>query len=108
MQAERDQGVTIESTRIPLNLGGREFIIIDAPGHRQFMRNALTGAAAAAGAVLVVDAAEGVREQTKRHALLLRLIGVRDVIAVLNKADLLGYEEAALRAARPSPENSAT
>lgn len=98
LQAERDQGVTIESTRIPLNLGGREFIIIDAPGHRQFMRNALTGAAAAAGAVLVVDAAEGVREQTKRHALLLRLIGVRDVIAVLNKADLLGYEEAALRA----------
>lgn len=98
LQAERDQGVTIESTRLPLNLGGREFIIIDAPGHRQFMRNALTGAAAAAAALLVVDAAEGVREQTRRHALLLRLIGVRDVIVVLNKADLLGYAEAPLRA----------
>jgi|BEDMetMinimDraft_2_1075160.scaffolds.fasta_scaffold01958_2 bifunctional enzyme CysN/CysC len=99
LQAERDQGVTIESTRLPLNLGGREFVIIDAPGHRQFMRNALTGAAAATAALLVVDAQEGVREQTRRHALLLRLIGVRDVVVVLNKADLLDYAERPLRAA---------
>ena len=92
LQAERDQGVTIDSTRLPFVLDGRPFVIVDAPGHRQFLRNMVTGAAGAAAAVLVVDVAEGAQEQTRRHAVLLRLIGVRHIIVLLNKADLLDFD----------------
>ncbi len=93
LQAERDQGVTIDATRLPFALGGRPFVIIDAPGHRQFLRNMVTGAADASAAVLVVDVAEGVREQTRRHAVMLRLIGIRHVIVLMNKADLLDFDQ---------------
>ncbi len=98
LQAERDQGVTIDATRLPFDLDGRPFVIIDAPGHRQFLRNMVTGAAGAAAAVLVIDVTEGVQEQTHRHALMLRLIGVRHVIVLMNKADLLGYDQARIEA----------
>ncbi|WP_264784405.1 GTP-binding protein, partial [Gluconacetobacter azotocaptans] len=94
LQIERDQGVTVDSTRIPFRLGDREFVIVDAPGHRQFLRNMITGAADAEAAVLVVDAAEGAQEQTRRHAMLLRLIGIRHVIVLMNKVDLLDYDPA--------------
>lgn len=94
LQIERDQGVTVDSTRLPFRLGTREFVIVDAPGHRQFLRNMITGAADAEAAVLVVDAAEGAREQTRRHAMLLRLIGIRHVIVLLNKVDLLDFDQA--------------
>lgn len=94
LQIERDQGVTVDSTRIPFRLGSREFVIVDAPGHRQFLRNMITGAADAEAAVLVVDAKEGAQEQTRRHAMLLRLIGIRHVIVLLNKSDLLEFDEA--------------
>jgi bifunctional enzyme CysN/CysC len=94
LQAERDQGVTIDTTRTPLLLDGRRFVLIDAPGHRQFLRNMVTGAAGAAAAVLVVDAAEGTGEQTRRHAVLLRLLGLRHVIVALNKVDLLEFDAA--------------
>ncbi len=97
LQIERDQGVTVDSTRIPFQLAGRDFVIVDAPGHRQFLRNMITGAADAEAAVLVVDAAEGVREQTRRHAMLLRLIGINHVIVLLNKADSIGFDEARLK-----------
>lgn len=93
LQIERDQGVTVDSTRIPFRLGSREFVIVDAPGHRQFLRNMITGAADAEAAVLVVDAQEGAQEQTRRHAMLLRLIGIRHVIVLLNKSDVLGFDE---------------
>ena len=99
LQAERDQGVTIDSTRLPFVLDGQPFVIVDAPGHRQFLRNMVTGAADAAAAVLVVDIAEGAQEQTRRHALLLRLIGVRHVVVLLNKADKLEYDQARIDAA---------
>ncbi len=99
LQAERDQGVTIDSTRLPFAIGGRPFVIVDAPGHRQFLRNMITGAAGAAAAVLVVDVAEGAQEQTRRHAMLLRLIGVQHVIVLLNKADLLDFDQIQIEAA---------
>lgn len=99
LQAERDQGVTIDSTRLPFALDDRAFVIVDAPGHRQFLRNMVTGAAGAAAAVLVVDVAEGAQEQTRRHAVILRLIGVRHVIVLLNKADLLGFDQAQIATA---------
>ena len=68
LQAERDQAVTIDTTRFWLNLGGRDLVIIDAPGHREFLANMVSGAAGADAALLVVDAAEGIKDQTRRHA----------------------------------------
>lgn len=102
LQIERDQGVTVDSTRIPFRLGQREFVIVDAPGHRQFLRNMITGAADAEAAVLVVDAAEGAREQTRRHAMLLHLIGIRHVIVLLNKVDLLDFDQQKIEAVQES------
>ncbi|MBS1014612.1 adenylyl-sulfate kinase [Acetobacter persici] len=102
LQIERDQGVTVDSTRIPFLLGKREYVIVDAPGHRQFLRNMITGAADAEAAVLVVDAAEGAREQTRRHAMLLHLIGIRHVLVLLNKVDLLDFDQAKVEAVEKS------
>jgi bifunctional enzyme CysN/CysC len=100
LQAERDQGVTMDTTQLRLVLEGRAFTIIDAPGHRQFLRNAVTGAAEAAAAVLIVDAAEGAGDQTRRHAMLLHMMGVRHVILLLNKADILLFDATAIGNAR--------
>jgi len=66
-------------------------VIIDAPGHKEFLRNMLTGASYAEAAVLIIDAKEGIREQTRRHAYLLSLVGIRQIILVINKMDLVEY-----------------
>ncbi|MEM6781362.1 MAG: adenylyl-sulfate kinase [Pseudomonadota bacterium] len=92
-QAERDQAVTIDTTQIWFNTDARDYVIIDAPGHREFLKNMISGAAAADAAVLVVDAAEGVKEQTKRHAYMLHLLGMTQVAVVINKMDLVDYDE---------------
>lgn len=94
LQTERDQAITIDTTRIWLRVADREIVLIDAPGHEEFLRNMVTGASDADGALLVVDAAEGVGAQTRRHALLLELIGVRQTVVVINKMDLVGYDRA--------------
>ena len=88
-QAERDQAITIDTTRIWLRTPGRDTVIIDAPGHREFLKNMISGAAGADAAVLVVDAVEGVRDQTRRHAFLLKLLGFSQIAVVVNKIDLL-------------------
>jgi len=93
-QAERDQAVTIDTTQIWFKSTKRDYVIIDAPGHREFLKNMVSGAAAADAAVLVVDAAEGVREQTRRHGYLLHLLGVRQVAVAVSKMDLVEYDEA--------------
>lgn len=93
LQSERDQAITIDTTRIWLRLAEREIVLIDAPGHEEFLRNMVTGASDADAALLVVDAAEGVGEQTRRHALLLELIGVRQVVVAINKMDRVAYDE---------------
>lgn len=93
LQAERDQGITIDTTQIRLKTKPRETIIIDAPGHREFLKNMITGAASADAAVLVVDAVEGLREQTRRHGYLLHLLGLRQVVVAVNKMDAVGYDE---------------
>src|SRR5215510_11509519 len=67
LQAERDQGVTIDTSQIRLRTPGRDLVLIDAPGHVEFLRNMITGAAQADAALLIVDATEGVQEQTRRH-----------------------------------------
>jgi len=90
-QAERDQAITIDTTQIWFSTEQRDYVIIDAPGHREFLKNMISGAAAADAAILVVDATEGVREQTKRHAYLLSLLGMRQVAVVINKMDMVDH-----------------
>ncbi|RMD63977.1 MAG: adenylyl-sulfate kinase, partial [Alphaproteobacteria bacterium] len=92
-QAERDQAVTIDTTQIWFKSALREYVIIDAPGHREFLKNMVSGAAAADAAVLVIDAVEGVRETTRRHGYLLHLLGIRQVAVVINKMDLVDFAE---------------
>jgi bifunctional enzyme CysN/CysC len=91
LQTERDQAITIDTTRVWFQWNERRYAIIDAPGHREFVRNMLSGASEADAAVLVVDVAEGVGEQTKRHAQLLHMLGIRQLCVVLNKMDAVAY-----------------
>ena len=93
LQAERDQGVTIDSSWIRFHGANREFILIDAPGHELFVRNMITGADKADAALLVVDAQEGLQEQSFRHGFLLHLMGVRQLGVLVNKMDLVGYDQ---------------
>jgi bifunctional enzyme CysN/CysC len=93
LQEERDQAITIDTTRLWFSHGERRYVIIDAPGHRQFLANMLSGAAEADAAILVVDAAAGIGEQTLRHAYLLAFLGIPHVVVALNKIDLLADPE---------------
>jgi len=90
-QAERDQAITIDTTQIWFKTEARPYVIIDAPGHREFLKNMISGAALAEAALLVIDAEEGVREQSRRHAYLLHLLGLRLVAVVVNKMDRVGF-----------------
>ena len=92
-QAERDQAVTIDTTQIWFKTAQRDYVIIDAPGHREFLRNMVSGAASADAAILVVDAVEGLREQTRRHGYLLHLLGIRQVAVAVNKMDLVSFDD---------------
>ena len=94
LQIERDQGITLDTTQMWLRGQRRDIVIIDAPGHKEFLKNMVTGAASADAAVLVIDAEQGVSEQTRRHAYLLHLLGIRQVVVAVNKMDLAGYDEA--------------
>ena len=97
LQAERDQAVTIDTTQLRLATKTRQVAVIDAPGHREFLRNMISGAAAADAALLVIDAHEGVQEQTRRHAYLLRLLGIDQVAVVINKMDIVDFSETRFR-----------
>ena len=93
LQAERDQGITIDTTQIFFKTKKRKYVFIDAPGHKEFIRNMITGASSADIAVLIIDVDEGLKEQTKKHAYLLKLLGLDNVICVYNKMDKIKYEE---------------
>lgn len=97
LQAERDQAVTIDTTQITLQTRTRQVTVIDAPGHREFLRNMISGAASAEAALLVVDAVEGIQDQTRRHGYLLHLLGISQVAVVINKMDLDGFSETRFR-----------
>jgi bifunctional enzyme CysN/CysC len=93
LREERSQGITIETARVFFKSDRRDYLIMDAPGHVAFMRNMVTGAARADAAVLVIDAQEGVRETTRRHGYLLWQLGIRDVVVLINKMDLVAYSQ---------------
>ena len=90
---EQEQGITIDTARTFFGWKGRQYIIIDAPGHKEFLKNMISGAARAEGALLLIDALEGVKEQSKKHGYLLSLLGVRQFAVVVNKMDLVGYRQ---------------
>lgn len=90
---EQEQGITIDTARTFFKWKDREYVIIDAPGHKEFLKNMVSGAARAEAALLVIDAGEGVQEQSKKHGYLLSLLGVRQVAVVVNKMDLVDYRQ---------------
>jgi bifunctional enzyme CysN/CysC len=90
---EQEQGITIDTARTFFTWKGRQYIIIDAPGHKEFLKNMISGAARAEAALLLIDALEGVKEQSKKHGYLLSLLGVRQFAVVVNKMDLVGYRQ---------------
>jgi bifunctional enzyme CysN/CysC len=94
LQSERDQNITIETAQIWFRTPKRQYVIIDAPGHKEFLKNMVTGAANAQAALLLIDANEGVQEQSRRHGFLLSLLGVKQVAVLVNKMDLKGYSQA--------------
>ncbi len=98
LKAERDQGVTIDTSQIWFRHNHREYVLIDAPGHREFIRNMVTGASNADAALLLIDADHGIRSQSRHHGYLLQLLGVRQVAVVVNKMDLIDYDEERFRA----------
>src|ERR1700742_4470268 len=100
LQTERDQGITIDTTQIRFRTPSRDIVLIDAPGHAEFLRNMITGASQADAAVLIIDALEGVRDQTRRHGYLLHLLGVKQVAVVVNKMDRVVFSATRFREIR--------
>src|SRR5262245_41627793 len=92
LKDERAQGITIDSARVFFKTPKRDYIIIDAPGHIEFLRNMITGAARAEAALLVIDAKEGVQENSRRHGYMMSMLGVGQLTVLVNKMDLVGYD----------------
>jgi bifunctional enzyme CysN/CysC len=95
LKDEQAQGITIDVARVFFKARGRPYVILDAPGHVEFLKNMVTGAAHADAALVVIDAREGVRENSRRHGYMMAMLGVRRLAVVVNKMDLVGYDEAA-------------
>ncbi len=100
LKDEQAQGITIDSARVFFKSALRHYIIIDAPGHIEFLKNMITGAARAEAALLVIDAQEGVRENSRRHGYMLSMLGIDQVAVLVNKMDLMGYNEERFREIR--------
>lgn len=93
LEEEQKQNITIDTTQISFKTDLQDYIIIDAPGHKEFLKNMVTGASSADVAVLLIDAEEGVKEQTKRHVHLLSLLGIKDIVVGINKMDKVNYDQ---------------
>ena len=92
LEEEQEQGITIDTSQIFFNTKKRRYVIIDAPGHKEFLKNMVTGAANAESALLLIDAHEGIQEQSRRHGYILKLLGLTQVAVVINKMDLVNYD----------------
>ncbi len=97
LQSERDQNITIDTAQIWFQTRKRQYVIIDAPGHKEFLKNMVTGAANAEAALLLIDAHEGIQENSRRHGYLLNLLGIRQIAVLVNKMDLVDYSETRFR-----------
>lgn len=93
LEEEREQNITIDTTQIWFKTEGRNYVIIDAPGHKEFLKNMISGTSLAEAAILMLDASEGVKEQTKRHAYILSLLGIKQLIVAVNKMDLVQWDQ---------------
>ena len=98
LKNEQAQGITIDTARCFFTTPNRHYIIHDAPGHVEFLKNMITGASRAQAALLVIDAHEGVRENSKRHGYILSMLGIRQIAVLVNKMDLLEWDQAAFEA----------
>ena len=107
LEAEREQGITIDVAYRYFTTGRRKFIIADTPGHEQYTRNMVTGASTAGAAVILLDARKGLLPQSRRHLYLAHLLGIRDVIVAVNKLDLVGYASGVFDALRAEFEQFA-
>lgn len=94
LKDEQSQGITIDTARCFFKTEKRDYIILDAPGHIEFLKNMITGASRAEAALLMIDAKEGVQENSRRHAYMLSMLGINQIAVVINKMDLVDYDQA--------------
>ncbi|MGL5151684.1 MAG: sulfate adenylyltransferase subunit 1 [Clostridium sp.] len=92
-EEEQNQGITIDTTNIKFSSKKRDYVIIDAPGHKEFLKNMISGASNAEAALLIIDSKEGIQEQSKRHGFILSLLGIKKVFVIVNKMDLVNYSK---------------
>jgi bifunctional enzyme CysN/CysC len=92
LKDEQAQGITIDAARVFFKSDLRHYLILDAPGHIEFLKNMITGAARAEAALLVIDAAEGVQENSRRHGYMMSLLGIKQLAVVVNKMDLVKWD----------------
>ena len=97
LKDEQAQGITIDAARVFFRTARRPYLLLDAPGHIEFLKNMVTGASRAEAALLVIDALEGVQENSRRHGFLLSLLGIRQIVVLVNKMDLVGHAEERFR-----------
>ncbi|HXX35599.1 MAG TPA: GTP-binding protein, partial [Thermodesulfobacteriota bacterium] len=100
LKDEQAQGITIDAARVFFKTEKRHYLIMDAPGHIEFLKNMVTGASRAEAALLVIDAHEGVQENSRRHGYMLSLLGIKQIAILVNKMDLMGYQQKAFEKAR--------
>lgn len=93
LKHEQAQGITIDSARVFFHTQARDYIIIDAPGHIEFLKNMVSGAARAEAAFLVIDAEEGIQENSRRHGYMLSMLGIKQICVLVNKMDLVEYNK---------------
>jgi bifunctional enzyme CysN/CysC len=93
LKDEQSQGITIDMARCFFKTKKRQYVIIDAPGHIEFLKNMVTGASRAEAAILVIDAKEGIQENSKRHGYILSFLGIKNIVVLINKMDLINYDE---------------
>ena len=105
LKDEQAQGITIDAARCFFNTVKRDYIVLDAPGHIEFLKNMVTGASRAEAALLVIDAKEGIRENSKRHGYLASMLGIKQVSVLVNKLDLVDYREDAFNSIKEEYTN---
>jgi len=105
LKDEQAQGITIDSARVFFKTRTRDYIIIDAPGHIEFLKNMVTGASRAEAALLVIDAQEGVQENSRRHGYMLSMLGIKQVAILINKMDLVAWDEEVFNRVREEYSN---